>query len=178
MASVIKVTIFIKDMEQFAKINAVYSTFFNDHKPARSCVEVRSLSLSFSFPYHPPCLLTLPLPSPLCYRSLDSPWTSSSKSRPLPQNSNLSCPLNLAPKMLPRAPVLCPPLPPSSIYRSCSMPPTVLKQRSLVSWCPTPSAVLLLLLLLDALSLLLLPFFSFCYLEGILPNTQTLSNEI
>ncbi|KNZ46853.1 tdcF protein [Puccinia sorghi] len=45
LASVIKVTIFIKDMEQFAKINAVYSTFFNDHKPARSCVEVARLPL-------------------------------------------------------------------------------------------------------------------------------------
>lgn len=40
LKQVIKTTVFIKDMNDFAKINEVYSTFFNDHKPARSCVEV------------------------------------------------------------------------------------------------------------------------------------------
>lgn len=45
LKSVIKVTVFIKDMNQFSRINAVYGKFFNDHKPARSCVEVARLPL-------------------------------------------------------------------------------------------------------------------------------------
>ncbi|OAV96644.1 hypothetical protein PTTG_09847 [Puccinia triticina 1-1 BBBD Race 1] len=45
LESVIKTTVFIKDMSQFAQINKVYSTFFKDHKPARSCVEVARLPL-------------------------------------------------------------------------------------------------------------------------------------
>jgi enamine deaminase RidA (YjgF/YER057c/UK114 family) len=45
--SVIKVTVFIKDMAQFSKINEVYSRFFKDHKPARSCVEVSSRPFFF-----------------------------------------------------------------------------------------------------------------------------------
>lgn len=38
--SVVKTTVFIKDMESFGKINEVYSKTFAEHKPARSCVEV------------------------------------------------------------------------------------------------------------------------------------------
>lgn len=40
---VAKVNIFISDMNNFAKINEVYSEYFNEHKPARSCVEVAKL---------------------------------------------------------------------------------------------------------------------------------------
>jgi len=40
---VVKVTIFIKDMNQFAQINEVYGEYFKDHKPARSTVEVARL---------------------------------------------------------------------------------------------------------------------------------------
>lgn len=43
LKDVIKVTIFIKDMEQFSLINDVYALYFGDHKPARSCVEVSRL---------------------------------------------------------------------------------------------------------------------------------------
>ena len=43
MEDVIKTTLFIKDMDDFGKINAVYGAFFGDHKPARSCVEVARL---------------------------------------------------------------------------------------------------------------------------------------
>lgn len=35
--------VFIKDMNDFAKINEVYSKHMGDHKPARSCVEVARL---------------------------------------------------------------------------------------------------------------------------------------
>ena len=40
---VVKSTLFIKDMEAFATINAVYAEFFNEPYPARSCVEVARL---------------------------------------------------------------------------------------------------------------------------------------
>ncbi len=40
---VVKATIFIKDMNQFGKINEVYGEYFSDHKPARACVEVARL---------------------------------------------------------------------------------------------------------------------------------------
>lgn len=40
---VIKATVFIKDMNEFADINEVYAHYFAEHKPARSCVEVARL---------------------------------------------------------------------------------------------------------------------------------------
>ncbi|WNB92035.1 RidA family protein [Bacillus sp. NEB1478] len=40
---VIKATVFIKDMNEFADINDVYGKYFSEHKPARSCVEVARL---------------------------------------------------------------------------------------------------------------------------------------
>jgi len=42
-ADVAKATVFIKDMNQFAAINAIYASYFGDHKPARSTVEVARL---------------------------------------------------------------------------------------------------------------------------------------
>jgi 2-iminobutanoate/2-iminopropanoate deaminase len=41
--NVIKATVFLKDMNQFAKINEIYASYFGDHKPARSTVEVARL---------------------------------------------------------------------------------------------------------------------------------------
>ena len=41
--TVVKATVFIKDMEQFAEVNEVYGEYFHTHKPARSCVEVARL---------------------------------------------------------------------------------------------------------------------------------------
>lgn len=43
MDKVIKTTVFIKDMEDFVKINEVYAGFFSKPYPARSCVEVARL---------------------------------------------------------------------------------------------------------------------------------------
>ena len=40
---VIKTTVFIKDMNDFANINEVYAQFFSKPYPARSCVEVARL---------------------------------------------------------------------------------------------------------------------------------------
>lgn len=41
--SVVKTTVFIKDMNDFAAINEIYASFFSDNCPARSCVEVARL---------------------------------------------------------------------------------------------------------------------------------------
>ena len=43
MEKVIKTTVFIKDMNDFAAINQIYQEFFNGDFPARSCVEVARL---------------------------------------------------------------------------------------------------------------------------------------
>ena len=40
---VVKTTVYIKDMNDFAAVNLIYAAFFGDHKPARSCVEVARL---------------------------------------------------------------------------------------------------------------------------------------
>ena len=40
---VVKTTVFLKDLEDFAKLNAVYAEAFGTHKPARSCVQVARL---------------------------------------------------------------------------------------------------------------------------------------
>lgn len=43
LSDVVKTTVFLKDMEDFAAINEVYASAFGDHKPARSCVAVAAL---------------------------------------------------------------------------------------------------------------------------------------
>jgi 2-iminobutanoate/2-iminopropanoate deaminase len=43
LETVVKATVFIKDMNDFPRINEVYGEYFNTHKPARSCVEVARL---------------------------------------------------------------------------------------------------------------------------------------
>ena len=43
LANVVKTTVFIKDMNDFAALNGVYAELFGDTKPARSCVEVARL---------------------------------------------------------------------------------------------------------------------------------------
>ncbi|WP_409303636.1 RidA family protein [Peribacillus sp. SCS-155] len=41
--TVVKATVFIKNMDDFAAINEIYGEYFNQHKPARSTVEVARL---------------------------------------------------------------------------------------------------------------------------------------
>jgi endoribonuclease L-PSP, putative len=43
LQNVLKTTVFIKNMKDFAVINEVYKEFFTDSFPARSCVEVARL---------------------------------------------------------------------------------------------------------------------------------------
>ena len=40
---VVKSTIFLKDINDFAVVNEVYGSYFNENPPARSCVEVAKL---------------------------------------------------------------------------------------------------------------------------------------
>ncbi|SCU80069.1 LAFA_0B07316g1_1 [Lachancea sp. 'fantastica'] len=44
--NVVKVNIFLADIKDFAEFNVVYAKYFNEHKPARSCVAVAALPLN------------------------------------------------------------------------------------------------------------------------------------
>ncbi len=48
LSSVVKTTIFLADMSDFAEVNKIYAEFFGDHKPARSTVAVKTLPLNVS----------------------------------------------------------------------------------------------------------------------------------
>jgi 2-iminobutanoate/2-iminopropanoate deaminase len=43
LATVVKTTVFLADMDDFAAVNEVYARFFGDHAPARSTVQVARL---------------------------------------------------------------------------------------------------------------------------------------
>jgi 2-iminobutanoate/2-iminopropanoate deaminase len=43
LASAVKTTVFLKDMNDFAAMNAVYATYFPENPPARSTIEVARL---------------------------------------------------------------------------------------------------------------------------------------
>lgn len=46
VADIVKTTVFVKDLNDFATVNAAYEAFFTEHNapfPARSCVEVARL---------------------------------------------------------------------------------------------------------------------------------------
>ena len=43
ISKVVKTTVFIKNMDDFAKINEIYAQYFTEPYPARSCVEVARL---------------------------------------------------------------------------------------------------------------------------------------
>ncbi len=40
---VVKTTVFIRNMDDFGRVNGIYAAYFGEHKPARSCVEVSAL---------------------------------------------------------------------------------------------------------------------------------------
>jgi 2-iminobutanoate/2-iminopropanoate deaminase len=40
---VVKTTIFLKDMNHFSTVNEIYASFFGDHRPARSTIEISKL---------------------------------------------------------------------------------------------------------------------------------------
>lgn len=44
--NVVKTLVFLTDMKEFSKFNEVYKSYFSNHSPARSCVEVSALPKS------------------------------------------------------------------------------------------------------------------------------------
>ncbi len=47
MAKVVKVTVFLRDMGDFAKLNEVYARYFPEQPPARTCVAVKEVPGNF-----------------------------------------------------------------------------------------------------------------------------------
>ncbi|PKN98484.1 MAG: reactive intermediate/imine deaminase, partial [Chloroflexi bacterium HGW-Chloroflexi-5] len=43
MENVVKTTVFLRDINDFAKMNAIYGEFFTENPPARSAVQVAAL---------------------------------------------------------------------------------------------------------------------------------------
>ncbi len=43
LETVVKTTVFLKSMDDFAEMNSVYSGFFSNQPPARSCVQISML---------------------------------------------------------------------------------------------------------------------------------------
>ena len=43
LKNVVKVNVYIKNMENFQDVNEIYESYFGDHKPARAFVEVSDL---------------------------------------------------------------------------------------------------------------------------------------
>ncbi len=46
LSQVVKTTIFLADMNDFAEVNEIYAQFFGNHKPVRSTVAVKTLPLN------------------------------------------------------------------------------------------------------------------------------------
>jgi len=45
--NIVKTTIFLKNMDDFGKVNEIYGSYFTGNPPARSCVEVSRLPKDF-----------------------------------------------------------------------------------------------------------------------------------
>lgn len=65
MNDVIKTTVFIKNMDDFAGINEVYAEFFEEPYPARSCVEVARLPKDVLVEIE--CIAMIPHPGGGCH---------------------------------------------------------------------------------------------------------------
>ena len=48
LSKVVKTTIFLVNIEDFAEVNKIYAEFFGSHKPARSTIAVKTLPLNVS----------------------------------------------------------------------------------------------------------------------------------
>ncbi|KAH9169098.1 YjgF-like protein [Lactarius sanguifluus] len=49
VGKIVKTTVFLKNMDDFAAVNTIYAQFFGEHKPARSLVEVARIPLGGLF---------------------------------------------------------------------------------------------------------------------------------
>lgn len=43
LSSVVRTTVYLRDMKDFAEVNEIYSNAFGGHRPARACVAVSGL---------------------------------------------------------------------------------------------------------------------------------------
>lgn len=43
LENIVKTTIYLMDIDDFAKVNDIYVTYFNEPRPARACVQVAQL---------------------------------------------------------------------------------------------------------------------------------------
>lgn len=48
LSDIVKVTVFLKNMDDFTAFNKVYENFFRENPPARSCIEVSRLPKGFN----------------------------------------------------------------------------------------------------------------------------------
>ena len=48
MSNIVKCSIFLKNMDDFAKVNAVYASYFSENPPARETVQVSKLPMDVS----------------------------------------------------------------------------------------------------------------------------------
>lgn len=46
LSDVVKTTVYITDLDEFPKMNAVYAQYFGDHRPARATIEASRLANS------------------------------------------------------------------------------------------------------------------------------------
>jgi 2-iminobutanoate/2-iminopropanoate deaminase len=46
LKKVVKLTVFLTDLANFSELNEVFSSFFDDHLPARSAVQVSALPMN------------------------------------------------------------------------------------------------------------------------------------
>ncbi len=47
LENVVKTSVFLKDMADFAEMNEAYNTYFTENQPARTCVAVKELPVNF-----------------------------------------------------------------------------------------------------------------------------------
>ncbi len=57
ITDIARVTVFVKDLNDFKAFNEVYAAFMGDHRPARVCVEVSNIAMG--------CLLEI---DAICYK--------------------------------------------------------------------------------------------------------------
>ena len=43
--NIVSVTVYLKDMQNFKRLNDIYKTYFNDYYPSRTCIAVLELPL-------------------------------------------------------------------------------------------------------------------------------------
>jgi 2-iminobutanoate/2-iminopropanoate deaminase len=49
MQQVVKVTLYVKDLKNFAKINEIYGSYFSQNPPARETVQIAALPKGANF---------------------------------------------------------------------------------------------------------------------------------